>query len=222
MPAPPSKSPDPRAAALGDSSKALYGDHTRLPCLAMEVFLQTLADHHFFSENEVVHCYLTSDKLSAYEYLGAGSLWSHITKAFSDYQLSSTQETDDRFATFLSHNETISPLLNTAAQNFSQMVASLQSLAYSMTRVSEVIREWSLWEESKNKDHSETLRKLQKGLEEDKQLMCVSSLDSRHSLGFTLDLHHCLCEQIKVSANLPVLGRSRFCWDNVLSTKFTK
>ena len=83
-------------------------------------FLQALADHRFFAENDTVHTYIAKDQvrghhcfmikfivvimtfsffLSLYltvqvsnqDPLGGGSLWSHITKSVSDYQLNSVQ-----------------------------------------------------------------------------------------------------------------------------------
>ena len=54
-------------------------------------FLQSLADHPFFSENHEVHMYLTREQLPSHDYIGNLSLWSSLTSAYSNYQLSSVQ-----------------------------------------------------------------------------------------------------------------------------------
>lgn len=58
-------------------------------------FLSELASHRYFSEHHVIKNYLISTDLAAVikerEKLGSGTMWSQLTKVYSDYQLGKIQ-----------------------------------------------------------------------------------------------------------------------------------
>ena len=54
-----------------------------------------MACHRYFSEHHIVKSYLISEDLNTVmkerERLGAGTMWSQVTKVYSDYQLGKIQ-----------------------------------------------------------------------------------------------------------------------------------
>lgn len=197
MPAPPPRTPDATIMKLGDHSRALFGDQTEIPRLAMEGFLQALACHRYFSENHIVYSFLTREQLSDHDQQSAGSLWTQFSKAISDYQLSSTVDPDDYFPRYLKGVEKRISALQTSSQDFAAMCRSWQNFACSMMTVTEELRLLGNNEETKNEQCARYCFKFAEVLEEDKEYSHAASLDSMTTIGFTFDLYHKYYEQVK-------------------------
>ncbi|XP_064400041.1 sorting nexin-6-like [Halichondria panicea] len=192
LPAPPPsvKSVDPKMVILGDDSQAMFGDVTRLPCIEVEQFMQTLADHRFFSENDTVHTYVANHEVSERDKLGTGTLWNAFTGIVSEFQLSKIEDTEEDFHRFLEYVTDLAPLLKECAQNHSKLVSSKNSLACSQVFIAGMLKEHSTFETFRNKVCSSTFQRLGEGLDEEKQSLHSKSLDSRHTIGMTFDLYH--------------------------------
>ncbi|CAI8044226.1 hypothetical protein GBAR_LOCUS24548, partial [Geodia barretti] len=112
---------------LGVPQSSMFGGHSRLPCLDVESFLQSLADHPFFSLNHEVHTFLTSPQLPPRDPLPSPSLWDSLSSAYTNYQLSSLQDTDDDFVELLRGLNERAPVLETCSRHFGQLVTAWQS-----------------------------------------------------------------------------------------------
>lgn len=189
-PMPASPTPPPvHLEQLGTPQSSMFGDHTKLPCLEFESFLQSLADHAFFSLHHEVHSFLTSTLPLTHDPLPSPSLWSTITSAYTNYTLGSLQDTDDDFVeTLRLLNERVTSLEN-CTRHFDQLVTAMQRMACAQLKVSTCLKEEGEWEVGRNDGVAISLNILSSTLNELQSYNHSTSTDATNTLGFTFDLY---------------------------------
>lgn len=161
MPDNPSNIPDlPAAAIIGTEGEAMFGGLNRRHTLRMEKFLNELAAHRFFSENHMVNSYLISPQLSTMikdqEKIGSGTMWAHLTKVFSDYQLGKIQDPDESMDLFLKYVNSTIPVLKSAYESSSTYIFKCQNLANRYVDVRTELRNLAAVDTNKAAVRSET------------------------------------------------------------------
>jgi sorting nexin-5/6/32 len=174
----------------------MFGGYSRLACLEVETFLQSLADHPFFSEHHDVHTCLTAD-MSPHDTIGAASLWTSLTSAYFNHQLTTIQDTDEEFVeTLKTVNECI-PVVEACSRDFNHMATAWQRVACAEVTVCECVKEEGEWEVGRNDACAISLTSLSNVLNEHQKYNHSASTDAQNTIGFTFDLQHRYSKQAK-------------------------